>query len=269
MEEIFKRFIERIGFYKTTICQVDTHLNEFIKSRKANLPKNLSKDFVMPILGSKLVYRNVLTTKHEIVFSRFIDIENVDEKTKQITENYCNFCVSQSFEAFETFLKDILASYFCSNKNFVNNKIKLQDLDISSFQSCRKGIFKLLRKDNGYNKQLFKWLYKIDPELKKFEQTNSLRFDFMEWNTVFTEVRHSIVHSNSILPKEKTCNWTDFQKTLLRELFTGNESEQEIMLSVYRNYDYVIRIIAQHGQLINDRIKAAYNRGLPKWGQKF
>lgn len=261
MEDVFKKFIDRIGFYKTTIYQVDTHLKEFIKFRKENLPKGLSNDFGMPILGAKLVYRNVLTTKHEIAFSRFIDIENVDDKTQEIKENYCNFCVSQSFEAFETFLKDILASYFISNKTFVDNNVKLQDLDTSNFQACRADIYKLLRKDNKYNKQIFSWLYKIDPNLKKHEQTNFLQFDFIEWNTVLTEVRHSIVHSNSILAKAKTYNWTDFQMRLLKELFTGIETEQEVMLSAYENHDYIIRIIAQHGQLIYDRIKTAYNMG--------
>jgi hypothetical protein len=255
MQDIFTKFIDRIGFYKTTIYQVDTHLKEFIKSRKANLPKNLSKDFVMPILGSKLVYRNVLTTKHEFAFTRFIDIENVDEKTQEIKENYCNFCVSQSFEAFETFLKDILASYLVSDETFINNNTKLQDLNITNFQTCRADIYKLLRKDNKYNKQLFNWLYKIDKDLKKYEQTNFLRFDFTEWNTVLTEVRHSIVHSDSILSKDKTIAWTGFQNTLLKELFTGTETEKKITLSSYKNYDYIITIIAQHGQLIYDRIK--------------
>jgi hypothetical protein len=240
------------------------HLNEFIKSRKTNLPNELSKDFVMPILGSKLVYRNVLTTKYEIAFSRFIDINNIDEKTQEIKENYSNFCVSQSFEAFETFLKDILAIYFVSNKTFIYNNVKLHDLDNSTFQTCRADIYKLLRKDNKYNKQIFNWLYKIDPDLKKFEQTNFLQFDFLEWNTVLTEVRHSIVHSNSILAKEKTYNWTNFQKRLLKELFTGTETEHEIVLSSYKNHDYIIRIIAQHGQLIYDRIETTHS--LPPTG---
>lgn len=69
MEEHFNKFIDRIGFYKTSIFQIDSHLREFTKFRKDNLPKNLSDDFVMPILGSKLVYRNVLTLKHEIKYS--------------------------------------------------------------------------------------------------------------------------------------------------------------------------------------------------------
>lgn len=255
MEDIFKKFIDRVGVYKTTIYQVDTHLNEFIKSRKESLPKNLSKDFVIPILGSKLVYRNVLTTKHEIAFSRIIDIDNVDEKIQEIKENYCNFCVSQSFEAFETFIKDILASYLVFDKTFLNNNTKLQELDTTNFQTCRADMYKLLRKDNKYNKQLFNWLYKIDPELENHEQINFLRFDFVEWNIVLTEVRHSIVHSNSILSKDKTTKWTDFESRLLKELFTGKETEQEIILSSYENYDYIINIIAQHGQLIYDRIK--------------
>lgn len=255
MEDIFTKFIDRIGFYKTTIYQVDTHLSEFIKLRKANLPNNLSKEFVMPILGSKLVYRNVLTTKHEIAYSRFIDIDNVDEKTQEIKENYCNFCVSQSFEAFETFLKDILTSYLVSDKMFVNNNTKLRELDTTNFQTCRADIHKLLRKDNQYNKQLFKWLYKIDPELLKHEQVNFLYFDFVEWNIVLTEVRHSIVHSNSILTKQRINHWTDFQNRLLHQLFVKKETEQGIILSSYENYDYIIKIIAQHGQLIYDRIK--------------
>lgn len=259
MDDIFRKFINRVGFYKTTIFQVETHLNEFIKSRKDNLPKNLSKDFILPILGSKLVYRNVLTTKHEIAFSRFVDIENIDEMTQEIKENYCNFCVSQSFEAFETFLKDILASYLVSDKTFIENNTKLLDLDTSNFQTCRAGIDKLSRQDNKYNKQLFNWLYKIDPELKKHEQTNFLRYNFVEWNVVMTEVRHSIIHSNSNLLKNKTTNWTDFESRLLRELFTKKNTEHKIELSTYSNYDYIINIISQHGQLIYDRIKTATN----------
>ncbi|HSC54270.1 MAG TPA: hypothetical protein VLC98_11630 [Phnomibacter sp.] len=262
MQDAFTKFIDRIGFYKTTIYQVDTHLKEFIKSRKANLPKSLSKDFVMPILGAKLVYRNVLTTKHEFAFTRLVDVENVEEKTQEIIESYCNFCVSQSFEAFESFLKDILVSYLISDKTFIDENARLQDLDTSRFETCRADIYKLLRNNNRYNKQLFNWLYKIDADLKKHEQTNFLRFDFIEWNVVLTEVRHSIVHSNSILSKDKIRNWTDFQMRLLKRLFTGSETEQEITLSAYENYDYIIKIVAQHGQLIFDRIKAVYNKNI-------
>jgi hypothetical protein len=91
MEDVFTKFIDRIGFHKTTIYQIDTHLKELIKLRKTNLPKGISEDFVMPILGSKLVYRNILTTKYEFAFSRFVDMANVDEKTQEIKENYSNF----------------------------------------------------------------------------------------------------------------------------------------------------------------------------------
>ncbi len=158
-------------------------------------------------------------------------------------------------------MKDILATYIVSDKAFIAKNVKLQELDTSNFQTCRADIYKLLRKDNKYNKQLFNWLYKIDTELKKYEQTNFLRFDFIEWNTVLTEVRHSIVHSNSIFSKNKTLKWTDFQNRLLKELFAGSETEQEVKVSTYEDYDYIITIIAQHGQLIYDRIKTAYNMG--------
>mgnify|MGYP000890039493 CR=1 FL=1 len=266
MENLFSKFINRIGFYTTTIFQVDTHLKEFVKFRKGNLPKNLSKDFVMPVLGSKLIYRNILTAKHEFAFSRLIDIENIDEKIHEIKDSYCNFCISQSFEAFETFLKDILAFYFVADKNFVKSNFKNNSIDNSNFITCRADINKLLKKDNKYNKQLFKWLYKIDNDISKYEQKNFLRFNFYEWNIVFTEIRHSIVHSNSILSKSKTKDWTKFQNDLLEGLFTGKKTESEIIISTYNDYEYIIRIIAQHGQLIYDKIKTAYNTGLAQYG---
>ena len=37
MEEHFKKFIDRIGFYETSLFQIDTHLNEFVKFRRENL----------------------------------------------------------------------------------------------------------------------------------------------------------------------------------------------------------------------------------------
>ena len=78
-------------------------------------------------------------------------------------------------------------------------------------------------------------------------------------NIVLTEIRHSIVHSNGHFSKDKTKSWTDFQQTLLKELFTGKESKQEIIISTYNNDDYLFRIIAQHEQLIYDRIKKILN----------
>ena len=255
MDEHFNKFIDRIGFYKNSIYQIDTHLKEFIRFRKNNLPKNISEDFVMPILSSKLIYRNVLTSKHEIKQSRFIHIDNIEEKTQEIKDNYCNFCVSQSFEAFETFLKDILAHYIFSNPNFVLENEKLKVLKIENYDTCRIDIQKILQKNNKYNKQIFNWLYQINSEISKLEKENFLDFNFAEWNIVLTEIRHSIVHSNSHLKIEKTKNWTDFQNRLLNELFTCNVLDKEIVISTYENYDYIIGIIAQHGQLIYDKIK--------------
>jgi hypothetical protein len=259
MEEHFKKFISRIGFYKTSIFQIDTHLKEFIRFRKDNLPKDLSEDFIMPILGSKLIYRNVLTAKYEFGYTSLIDIENIEEKVTEIIEHYCNYCISQCFEAFESFLKDILCQYFLDNKKFIeeNEALRKINLNIDRFENCRKEIYKLLKTDNAYNKQLFKWFYKIDNGIKKYERENFLRFDFYEWNIVFTEMRHSITHSNANFSKTMAIQWTDFQKRLLNELFVKSENGNIIIISTFQNYDYITKIIAQHGQLIYDRVRTA------------
>ncbi len=254
MEDYLNRLIDRISFYKNSTYQVDSHLKEFIKFRKKSLTQCSSENSAIPILASRLIYRNVITSEYEIKNSRLINLVNIEEKTQEIMHNYCNFCISQSFEAFETFLKDILAYYIFSNPEFFSKSEKLKDITITDYATTRIDIQKLFRKNNKYNKQIFKWLYKINNDIYKLETQNVLNFNFVEWNVVLTEIRHSIVHSSSYFEIDKTKNWTDFQIKLLDRFFTKESKEKYIIISTYKNYGSILEIIAQHAQLICDKI---------------
>jgi len=260
-ELLFNKFINRIGFYKASVFQIDKNLEDFIKTRKANLPKT-DEDFVMPILGSKLVYRNLLTGKNEIPFQRFVDVGNINEKVSEIKEGYSNYCISQSFEAFETLIKDLIAYYLFNNKDFVESiepQIKYK-LNFETFESCRDEIRKLKNnKDSSYNKHFFYWLYKMSPKIEQVERNNFIPFDFQDWNIVMTGVRHSIVHSDSIFDMKKTKGWNDFQLRLLNGYFLKENNDKVIKISTMNNYDKIIERIAQHGQLIADEINTATN----------
>lgn len=239
-----EEFLNRVGFYNTSIFQIQSHLKEFAKFSKNSIPDTVSPGFVMPILGAKLIYRNLLTGKNQLGFQNFTDVSNVDFKVNELIEHYSNYCVAQSFEAFETLIKDLITHFIITNQfsDYINIDIIKHELNVESYEKCRSEVWKIGKKDNKYNKQYFNFIYKIKPRIEKIERKNFLRFNFYDWNIVLTEIRHSIVHSNGIFNKNKTANWTDFQFQLLNDLFTKEIlSENRIKISTKDNYEYIIK----------------------------
>ena len=251
MDDEFKYFTNRLGFYNLSIFQISTHIEEFSKYR-LNTIDELTKDFNFPIVGKKLIYRNVLTSKYEVASSEMINRDNLVSTTTEIINHYSNYCVSQSFETFVRFLKRVTIRYLIQNSSEL---AKTLNIDTSDYDNCKSSIDTYCKKDNKYNKQLFKILYLINPEIAFYESNNFLDFNFKEWNVVLTEVRHAITHSDSRLIMDKTSNWTDFQLRLLTEIFQKEKQDSFILIKTNDDYDYIIKIIAQHGQLIYDKLK--------------
>ena len=159
-------------------------------------------------------------------------------------------CISQCYEAFETYLKDIIALKLLDNFSLANSLNK--GLKTTDFDSCRKSLDKAKWKTRKNNKHLFSLLYKLNPEIKQNECQNIVRFDFKEWYIVFSDIRHSIVHSNSHINISSTKGYSKFQKELLSKLFLTVDSSNSHNISTVDEYDYIIQIIAQHGQLIKN-----------------
>lgn len=250
VEEAHIKFIKRIGLYNGFLFQTATHFTDIVRSQKKYSEEINLPEFNRPILGNRLVYRNPITVKYEFAYDHSIDENNLEESLSNLKVHYFNFVIAQCFEAFETYLKDVVAAYLSSNSNI---SFHLEPcIDRSNYEKCRETLSQYCRFKNKYNKKLFELLYNIEPKISETESNNFLRFEFKEWNIVFTEIRHSIVHSNGQFKLGKFNNWTQFQKDILYQLFITKSENNIGLVSTVSEYDYVIRILAQHGQIIYD-----------------
>jgi hypothetical protein len=248
-EEAHRKFVDRVGMYNGFLFQTVTHFKDILREQKRYSEQINQPDFVRPIMGNKLLYRNPITVKYEFAYHHSVDEKNLEETLENLKSHYFNFVVAQCFEAFETFLKDIVS--VCLTLNSTGIMVD-KPINTSSFETCRKDISSYCRSKNKYNKKLFDLMYQINPKVSESESKNFLRFDFKQWNVVFTEIRHCIVHANSQFKLATATNWTDFQNELLNQLFVAKSENGVGQISTVADYDYIIKIIAQHGQIIND-----------------
>jgi hypothetical protein len=244
----FDKLISRLGLYNGLISQHQVHLDDTINSYEKNRRTDTG-EIALPIFASRLVYRNPLTRKYEFAYDHFVDGNSLKENILKVSQLFCNLCISQTYEAFETYLKDIVA-YSIFNKGSISPID--QRISLESFDSCRQSIERIKWKSRKNNKHLFALLYKLNPQIKTFEQENKLRFDFKEWYMVYSDVRHSIVHSNGVFDKGLAKGYSKFQKEILNKLFLGEASKNTNLITSADDADYIIKIVAQHGQLLND-----------------
>lgn len=150
--------------------------------------------------------------------------------------------VSQAYEAFETFLKDISATFILENQQIVDaNKVEKFESLIS-----RKN---LTKNDHGFwreyieytykkNSDKLKLLRKIIPDISKGEKENNRVIDLTEWFAVVEEVRHSSTHSNFLIRAHKMKNWSQTKRDILKKYFAG----------VYENQDYRLNITVKEAK---------------------
>jgi hypothetical protein len=161
VKEKFDKFTNRLGIYNGLLFQAKVHSIRTLRKEK-EISEKANNGSERPLLGSNLIYRNPLTGKNEFKYRHFIDINNLEENLEIIEGHYSNFIIAQCFEAFETFLKDIIAAYLISHPEklvFVKEKLpyvkdKL-DINLDSFDNCRESIRKISRSNNQENNRLF------------------------------------------------------------------------------------------------------------------
>ena len=144
--------------------------------------------------------------------------------------------VSQAYEAFETFLKDISATFIFENQGLVNGtKLEKFELDKRS-KDLTKTEFTFWRKYIEYNtknnKDILKLLRKICPDINKGEKQNNRVIDLSEWFAVVEEVRNSATHSNFIINAHKMKNWSLTKQKLLNKYFSGIFVNKEYKLNI-------------------------------------
>lgn len=249
---IFKDLSNRLGLYSGIMLQLKSHFQDTIRIRKnAKRPPN---SFYM---GSHLVFRNYVMGQHEFIHTYTVNSRNLIKTVANVQMQFSNFCVAQSFEAFETFLKDLVA--LKATKDRVLAKSIEPQLDLKSFNSCRESLNQICRKNNKNNKQLFKLINAFSS--KRHPKIQDIVDQLAEWYIVFSEVRHAVVHSNAKIDEAKMENWTTYQKGIFKEFFQNRKKDTKFSIDSSPNYNTIIKTVAMHAQLLYDGLEIKPMKG--------
>jgi hypothetical protein len=144
--------------------------------------------------------------------------------------------VSQAYEAFEKFLKDISATLLLENQQLAETK------KVEKFESDRKNN-NLSKTDIAFwrkyleyhyktNIDKLKFLRKICPDISKGETKNNRVLDLTDWFAVVEELRHSATHSNFIINTIRMKNWSKSKREMLKTYFPGINIEQGYRIAI-------------------------------------
>ncbi len=164
--------------------------------------------------------------------------EKYFELIKVLLARASAWTVSQAYEAYEKFLKDISAILLLENQQLAASE------KIEKFESEKKThnlkktdiIFWRTYLDYHYknNKEKLKFLRKICPDISKGETQNNRVVNLIEWFAVVEELRHSATHSNFIIKTDRMINWSKARQEILTNHFSGNNTDQGYELNITR-----------------------------------
>lgn len=162
--------------------------------------------------------------------------ENYLEKNLEIFSIVSLNLTVQNYEAIERFMKDIFIVYFKHNELLAKETIGKINLRYDRDQINWRQTIQQLNK--GVNKKSYlEILRELSPEFKVGEQKNLHNINLKDWFEMISLVRHSIVHSNSIIKNEEANKLSTNMKENLNNFFNicnkANGSIQ-VTLDVYK-----------------------------------
>lgn len=220
---------------------LDNQLRNFEKLYRESISKT-SFDISIIFSGSSLAIRD-LTEWTKDGWARYYPSGNFLSKGEEYFElirvllaRESAWTISQAYEAYERFLKDISATLLFENQQLVETK------KVEKFGSGKKS--KNLTKagiafwrtyiDYHYrtNTDKLKFLRKICPDISKGETENNRVINLTDWFAVVEELRHSVTHSNFVIKTGRMKNWSKAKRGILKKHFLGNNIEQGYQLYV-------------------------------------
>ena len=164
--------------------------------------------------------------------------EKYFELIRVLLARECAWTVSQAYEAYEKFLKDISVTLLLENQQLAaKNKVEKFESDKKSHNLGKTDIsFWRTYMDYHYNtnKEKLKFLRKICPDISKGETQNNRAINLTEWFDVVEELRHSATHSNFIIKTGRMKNWSKAKREILKKYFSGNQIKQGYQLDIKR-----------------------------------
>lgn len=160
--------------------------------------------------------------------------ENYAKEVENLLSREFGLTFAQSFEAFETLLKDFVDSKINNDESFKNSLSDKKDYSRSSLKGG-EDIFKLIKKAGG-------------ERFKTYLKQNNNNFRFTETFKVFSEVRHAITHSQGNIKTSKIPK-DNYYKNLFEHMLPLNRLEGETVLLKFefKTLDRLLIYISEFG----------------------
>lgn len=225
------------GLLFTLECQ----LSNFEKLYRESISET-SFDISIVFSGASLAIRD-LTEWPKDGWARYYPSGNFSSKgeeyfklIKVLLARESAWTVSQAYEAFERFLKDISATFLLENQHLAEIK------KVDKFESDKKSKY-LNKTDIAFwrtyvdycyrtNSEKLKFLRELCPDISKGETKNNRVIDLPEWFDLVEELRHSATHSNFIIKTGRMKDWPKTKQEILGKCFPGNNIEQGYQLNI-------------------------------------
>jgi hypothetical protein len=167
----------------------------------------------------------------------------------------CSWTISIGYEAFETYLNDLLAYAIHIDRSLAKSD-KLSKYDKKSRKSFNKEGIEYWKDFVRYaykrdNLELLKRYQELEPDISLIEKKNLRKLDLTEWFNVVTRVRHAVTHSNMIIKPDRLRLLSTSEKRILRKNFPGKNYNGGYQLEVgVRNAICAIQIFAEYAFII-------------------
>lgn len=231
------RVFERLEYYKGYVF----HLENDIKKYTQSLIDKLDNNKTNFLKGSRLVISDFTGESDngwEINFplptsGYFVTSDNYLEKNNQLIQFISSTLVAQSYEAIETFFKEILISYFENNNQIAFETIGKANCILNKNNVDWNNTVRKLNQGTN-NKGLLKIIRILSTEFCKAERTNLKNIDLEKWFDMVSIIRHSIIHSESILKNNEFNKIDKYERKILEKFFeveNQNGGNKRIIIS--------------------------------------
>ncbi|WP_026896799.1 hypothetical protein [Daejeonella oryzae] len=258
-----KKHIESLFSEMTHLTANLNVLETFIVERGTQLNTN----FPFPdyeIISMMSTYRDLSQLQggnnlYNTNVSYSLSTNNINSEVDRLNSYLACLTVTQSFEVFESYLKNILTEIIFNNKALL--VILNLNIDQNDFNGIREKIFLLQGKSN---KGFIKALRKISPFFTNHEINNIWQRNMSHWFELIAKVRDLVVHSRLIInPQFSNYIQEPHRLKLFNLHFTITEQNgtKKLSLTAYQA-NAIISYLFEYAHLIYKGLSQDFNLGL-------
>jgi hypothetical protein len=262
LRKCYVSFLNQISITDGLLRQLESAFKGFHK-RLRTLEN--STDINKFISGSRVTFLD-LTEEEKEVTTDFLSAPRFIVRGKEYFSVFddlifrnSGWTILNSYESFETFIKDLIALYLNANPTEAkkeasqkfSRKFPVKNLDYWKNYS---------RKYYRNNKEALKFIRTLSNRIEPIEQKNHRELNLSDWFLVISKVRHAITHSNFVVKSDVYCSLSIYQRRILRGYFSGRKIVNSYSLEI-TPYDAhrAIEILSQYAHLIFKCLSLAKN----------